>query len=168
VSVWFAFPLLALMAAMQTSLVPAVQVGGGRPQLLLVWVVCWAVVRGRGEAMPWAVFAGIVLDLLSQMPPGSHLLALAVVTFLADLGHRVMQGSTALFAGAAVFAASIVYGLVLVLVLFATGHQVNLTATVVVNLLPSAAYNLVLMVPVFLLQRAIDRRFPVSVLPAWR
>jgi rod shape-determining protein MreD len=165
VSTWIAFPLIAILAVMQTSLVPSIEVGPARPQLLLVWVVCWAVVRGRGEAMPWAVFGGLVLDLVSQLPPGSHLLALVVATFLADLGHRVMQGSTALFAGAAVLAASILYGVILVLVLMLTNHPTNLVDTVVGEILPGAAYNLVVLVPVFLLQRRIDSRFPVSVLP---
>jgi rod shape-determining protein MreD len=166
-AVWIAFPLIALLAVMQTSLVPAMKLGPARPQLLLVWVVCWAVVRGRGEAMPWAIFGGLVLDLLSQMPPGTHLLALAAVTFLADLGHRVMQGSTALFAGAAVLASSILYGLILVGVLFITRQQVSLTDAVLTDILPGAAYNLVVLVPVFLLQRAVDNRFPVPVIPQW-
>ena len=166
-SAWLAFPVLALLAALQTSMVPHLTVGAARPELVMTWVVCWAVVRGRGEAMPWAIFGGLLLDLLSQMPPGAHLLALTAVTFVADLGHKVMQGSTALFAAAAVFAASLVYGTVLLLVLTATGHQVDLVDVVIETLLPGALYNLIALVPVFLIQRAYDRRFPVSVLPAW-
>ena len=164
---WIAFPLIALLVLLQTSLVPAIEVGPARPELVMVWVVSWAVVRGRGEAMPWAIFGGLALDALSQMPPGSHLLALTAVTFLADLGHRVMQGSTALFAGAAVLAGSLLYGLVLLVVLLATGHPVSFADSVVTDLLPGAIYNLAVLVPVFLVQRAIDNRFPVSVLPEW-
>jgi len=166
-SSWLAFPIVAVLAALQTSMVPRLAVGGARTQLVLVWVVCWAVVRGRGEAMSWAIFGGLLLDLLSQMPPGVHLLALTVVAFVADLGHTVMQGSPALFSGAAVFAASLLYGIVLVLVLAATGHPLPLADTIVLSVFPGAVYNLVVLVPVFLIQRAYDRRFPVSVLPAW-
>jgi rod shape-determining protein MreD len=166
-SAWLAFPALALLAALQTSLVPRLAVGDARPQLVLVWVVCWAVVRGRGEAMSWAIVGGLLLDLLSQLPPGAHLLGLTVVAFIADLGHAVMQGSTALFAGAAVFAASLLYGIVLVLVLAATGHPLPLADTIVLNVFPGALYNLAVLVPMFLIQRAYDRRFPVSVLPSW-
>jgi rod shape-determining protein MreD len=166
-SAWLAFPALALLAVLQTSLVPRLAVGGARPQLVLVWVVCWAVVRGRGEAMSWAIVGGLLLDLLSQLPPGAHLLGLTVVAFIADLGHAVMQGSTALFAGAAVFAASLLYGIVLVLVLAATGHPLPLADTIVLKVFPGALYNLAVLVPMFLIQRAYDRRFPVSVLPSW-
>jgi cell shape-determining protein MreD len=101
------------------------------------------------------------------MPPGAHLLALTVVAFVADLGHTVMQGSTALFAAAAVFAASLLYGIVLVSVLAAAGHSLPLADTIVLSIFPGALYNLVVLVPIFLIQRAFDRRFPVSVLPRW-
>ena len=166
-SPWFWLPLLAVLATAQTSLVPNLQLGGAQPQLVLTWVVCWAVIRGRGEALPWAVAGGFFLDLLSQMPPGSHLLALVAVTFLADLGHQVMQGSTALFAAAAVFAGSVMYGLVLLGLLVVTGHHPDFSGTAVTEVLPGALANLVVLVPVFVAQRRIDSMFPVSVLPAW-
>jgi rod shape-determining protein MreD len=167
VSLWVAFPVVALLAVLQTSLVPRITLGAARPQLVMTWIVCWAVVRGRGEAMSWAIFGGLLLDLLSQMPPGAHLLAMTAVTFLADLGHKVMTGSTALFALAAVFAASLAYGMILVGVLALTGHSVQVADTVILNLLPGAVFNLAVLVPIFLVQRALDQRFPVSVLPEW-
>jgi rod shape-determining protein MreD len=167
VSPWVAFPVVALLAILQTSLVPRLTLGAARPQLVMTWIVCWAVVRGRGEAMPWAIFGGLLLDLLSQMPPGAHLLAMTAVTFLADLGHKVMQGSTVLFAMAAVFAASLAYGIVLVGVLAVSGHSVQVADTVILNVLPGAVFNLAVLIPIFLVQRALDRRFPVSVLPEW-
>ena len=166
-SAWFWLPVLAFLAVAQTSLVPGLQVSGAQPQLVLIWVVCWAVIRGRGEALSWAIAGGLLLDLLSQMPPGSHLLALVAVTFLADLGHQVMQGSTALFAAAAVFAGSLLFGLILLGVLVATGRHPDFAGATVTGILPGALYNLAVLVPVFLIQRRLDRMFPVSVLPAW-
>ncbi|MDQ6747301.1 MAG: rod shape-determining protein MreD [Candidatus Dormibacteraeota bacterium] len=166
-SSWFWLPMLVLLAMMQTSLVPGLQVGPAAPQLVLVWVVCWAVIRGRGAALPWAIAGGLILDLLSQMPPGAHLLALTAVTYLADLGHRVMQGSTALFAGAAVFAGSLLYGLILLGALALVGRHPDIATATVLGVMPGALYNLAVLVPVFLLLRGLDRRFPVSVLPAW-
>jgi rod shape-determining protein MreD len=167
VSSWFWLPVLAVLAVAQTSLVPGLQFNGAQPQLILAWVLCWAVIRGRGEALPWAVAGGLFLDLLSQMPPGSHLLALVAVTFLADLGHQVMQGSTALFAAAAVFAGSLLYGLLLLGVLVVTGRQPDIAGSTVTEVLPGALYNLAVLVPVFMIQRRLDSMFPVSVLPAW-
>jgi rod shape-determining protein MreD len=167
VTAWFWLPVLAVLALMQTSLVPGLRLGSAQPELVLTWVLCWAVIRGRGEALPWALVGGVMLDLLSQLPPGSHLLALTAVTYLADLGHRVMHGSTALFAAAAVFAGTLLYGLILLGILALTGAHPDVAASTVLDILPGALYSLVVMVPIFFFQRGLDDRFPVSVLPAW-
>ena len=53
------------------------------------------------------------------------------------------------------------------LVIKATGHPIDLVETTILNLLPGALYNLAVLVPIFAVQRALDRRFPVSVLPEW-
>jgi rod shape-determining protein MreD len=167
VSAWLWLPILILLAVGQTSLVTGLQVNGAQPQLVVTWVVCWAVIRGRGEALPWAVAGGLLLDLLSQMPPGSHLLALVAVTFLADLGNQVMRGSTALFATAAVFAASLLYGLLLLGILVITRRHPDVPGAIVTAILPGALYNLAILVPVLMIQRRLDKLLPVSVLPAW-
>ena len=161
---WLAYPILALLVALQTSLVPQFAVAGAQPQLVLAWVVCWAVVRGRGEAVPWAIFSGLLLDLLSQQPVGAHLLAFTAVAFLADLGHRFMHGSTILFAASATLMASLVYGGTLLL-LSPGGRQLDLMAMFLNQVVPGAVFNLAVAFPLFLILRGLDRRFPVPVAP---
>jgi len=164
---WIAYPLVALLVAMQTSLAPGIEVGKARPHLLLCWLIGWAVVRGRGQAVPWAVFGGLLLDLLSPAPPGSHLLALTAAVYLADLGHRVLHASTPLYAGMAILGSSVVYGTVLVLAESAAGGQAGLRTALPDQILPGAVYNLVVMIPLFFFLRGVDRRFPVPVAPQW-
>jgi len=163
-SAWLAYPVLFLLVAMQTSLMPELAVGPAHPQLVLTWVVCWAVVRGRGEALPWAVFAGLLLDLLSQQPFGAHLLALTAVAFLADLGHRVMRGSTVLFAAAATLTGSLLYGGILLLLL-PGAQRLDLAGLFLSTIVPGAVYNLLLAFPLLFILRGLDRRFPVPVAP---
>jgi rod shape-determining protein MreD len=165
VTFWLSIPLLALLTAAQASLAPSLQVAEARPQLVLVVVVCWAVVRGEGEALPWAIFGGLLLDLLSSLPPGSHVIALCAVAFLADLGHRFLHGGNNLFAVAAVLLGSVAYGaLLMALAGYSPRNPQTLTA-LTSQVLPGALYNLVLMVPALALLRAYDRRYPRPVLP---
>jgi rod shape-determining protein MreD len=164
-ALWLSVPLLALLAAMQTSLVPSLDVGAARPQLVLVFVICWAVVRGEGEALPWAIVGGALLDLLSPLPPGSHIVALCLVAFTADLGHRFLHGQSLLFAAVAVALGSLVYGALLLGFAGDLPHRAVLLGLARRQILPGAAYNLVLTVPVLLLLRAWNRRFPRPVLP---
>ncbi|HEV3231887.1 MAG TPA: rod shape-determining protein MreD, partial [Candidatus Dormibacteraeota bacterium] len=157
---WLAIPMLALLTAMQTSLAPSLDIGGARPQLVLVFVICWAVVRGEAEALPWAIFGGLLLDLLSSLPTGAHLVALCLVAFGADLGHRFLHGSNLLFAVVAVLLGSVAYGGLLLLLSGYAPHRDLATAALSHQVLPGAVYNLALMFPVLALLRAFDRRFP--------
>jgi rod shape-determining protein MreD len=164
---WLALPVVALLVALQTSLVPHLDVGVARPQLVLVWVVCWAAVRGRGEAIPWAMFGGVLLDLLSQLPPGTHLLALTLVAFLADFAHRAAHTSVVVLAPIAVAAGALLYGVILTFIVGVVGRRVDPSGFFIRDVLPSALYDLVVMVPMLAILRAFDRRFPASILPDW-
>jgi rod shape-determining protein MreD len=167
VSGWVAYPVIALLVAAQTSLAPGLEIGHARPHLVLCWLVGWAAVRGRGEAIPWAIFGGLLLDLLSAAPLGSHLVALTAATYLADLGHRVIHGSTALYAGIAILGASVLYGGLLLLTQWIAGTQLGGRTALTAQILPGALYNLVVMIPFFWFLRGVDRRFPVPVAPVW-
>ena len=161
---WISFPALILLTVLQTSLAPSLEVGGARPQLLLCCVVCWAVVRGRGEAVSWAIVGGLLLDLVSRGPLGAHLLALLLVAFLADLGHSYLHGNTLLFAAVAIVLGTLIYGSVLQ---FVAGGAAGLATAEVTWIMPTALYNLVAVIPVFVLLRGLDRRLPVPVIPEW-
>ena len=138
-----------------------------RPQLPLVWIVGWAVVRGRGEAIPWAIFSGLLLDLLSPAPFGVHLIALVVVVFIADLGHQVLHGSTILFATTAALIASVAYPALLMVLMVVFSHRDFAAVPTASAVAVGAALNVLLVLPALGLLRSLDRRFPVPVLPAW-
>jgi cell shape-determining protein MreD len=106
-----------------------------------------------------------LLDLASSLPFGAHLLALAVVAFLADLGHAFLRGSTFLFAAVATLLGTLVYGALLQLII--GGGWQQLAYVEVVRVAPTALYNLVALVPIFYLLRGLDRRLPLPVIPEW-
>ena len=161
---WISLPAIALLTGIQMSLVPALDLGPGGPQLVLCWVVGWAVVRGRGEALPWAIFAGLLLDLLSSLPPGVHLLALAAATYLVDTGRRLIGGSPLVFGAVAIVAATALYDLLVVLLLGLAGTRGGLAGLTGPALL-GGLYNLLLMFPVVGILTVLDHRFPVPVAP---
>lgn len=78
-------PLTALLVLLQVSAAPAFTYGGVHADLLVVWLGCWATVRGRQEAMPLIPVAGLGLGLLGGEPLGASLLALLPIIALAAL-----------------------------------------------------------------------------------
>jgi rod shape-determining protein MreD len=165
VRLWLSLPLLALLALAQASLVPSLDVGGARADLMLVFVVGWAVVRGEGEALPLAILGGLLLDLVSTLPPGAHVVALSVVAFGTDLGHRFLRGGSNLFAAIAVVVASVVFDACLAAFAGFGADRAAWLDAMTARVLPGALYNLVLMVPALALLRAWDRRFPRPMVP---
>lgn len=102
-----------------------ISVLGARPNLVLLVVLTWAVVRGADEGLMWAFVGGMILDLLSGGPLGATALALAGAAYLAgqslgeELGLPVVRLMILVALGA------LVYHLIILLILNWTGHTVS-------------------------------------------
>jgi rod shape-determining protein MreD len=68
--------LLILLALLQATLIPPVPYVGIRPDLVLLLVLAWTMVRGTKEGAVGAFVGGLALDVFSPLPLGSHALAL--------------------------------------------------------------------------------------------
>ncbi|UCG23012.1 MAG: rod shape-determining protein MreD [Chloroflexota bacterium] len=83
---YLAIPLVALLAIIQATVLPAFPVFGVAPGLWLVMVVAWSLLRGMREGLILAFIGGIFVDLISAAPLGvtslSLMLSVALVTFL--------------------------------------------------------------------------------------
>ncbi len=85
-SFYLAFPLMAILAILQATILPRFPVFGIVPQLWLLATLSWAMLHGNREGLLWALLAGIFIDLFSAAPMGTTSLALiasvAVVVFI--------------------------------------------------------------------------------------
>ena len=82
-SLYFGVPILLAAAVLQSVWVEGIQILGGRPDLTLLLVVTWAIIRGANEGAVWGFVGGIFCDLLSGGAFGLWTLALTAVGFLA-------------------------------------------------------------------------------------
>jgi rod shape-determining protein MreD len=137
-------PLLTSVALVQTVLLSRVNLWGARPDLMLLVVLVWAVVRGVDEGLVWGFVGGLILDLFSGGPLGATVLALLSVVFLA--GQPWGQGLSSPVARLLLPAliGVIVYHLVLLLVLGWTGHAVDWAFALLRVAGPSALLNTLL------------------------
>ena len=116
-----ATPLLALEAALQASVFSRIALGAAAPQLVLLSVVAWSLVRGPMEGIFWGFAGGLFYDLATGGPVGVSALAMVAVAALAgSIGGRTF-GSNPLLPMLAVFAATVLYFIV-VSFLLATLH----------------------------------------------
>ncbi len=113
------------MALVQTVLLARVSLWGAQPDLMLLVVLTWAIVRGVDEGLVWGFIGGLIVDLFSGGPLGATGLALLAAAFLAGqlwgqgIGPPVIR--LLLLASLAIVA----YHLTLLAVLAWTGRTVD-------------------------------------------
>ncbi|HSG16405.1 MAG TPA: rod shape-determining protein MreD [Anaerolineae bacterium] len=114
---YLAIPLVALLAIIQATVLPAFPVLGVAPGLWLVMVVAWGLLRGMREGLFLAFVGGIFVDLISAAPLGvtslSLMLSVALVTFL----QRYLPKGPVLIPALLTALATIVFWLIYLLLL---------------------------------------------------
>src|SRR3989304_1059960 len=88
-----AFVLVAMAALLQTSALTSFTVLGVHPNLVLVLLVSWAIVRGRDDAMVVVPMGALVLGLMDSQLLGLALLAAIPIVLLTEIREaRIVQG----------------------------------------------------------------------------
>ncbi len=140
---------MAVVAAAQVSVFSRISIGSAAPQVVLLSVVAWSLVRGPLEGVVWGFFGGVFYDLASGGPVGASALGLIAVAAIAGtIGGRAF-GSNPLLPMIGVFLASFVYFMVVSFVM-ATLHYPTDWSTIVRDIaLPTAVANALLSLIVY-------------------
>jgi rod shape-determining protein MreD len=64
-SPYWMFAFLFVLSLLQSTVLPRITVLGVHPDLLLMVVTSWSLLRGSEEGMLWALIGGLGMDLLS-------------------------------------------------------------------------------------------------------
>ncbi len=141
--------VLALVVLVQATLLARVRLVGASPNLLLVVVVCWSLIRGLYDGLIWGFVGGLALDVIAGLPLGTSSLALMATTPLAGLGkNSVFPGSLTLPV-LLVALATPVYGWLVLLTELLRGIPVDWLASSVRVIGPEIAINGALVIVVY-------------------
>jgi rod shape-determining protein MreD len=149
--------LVAVLALAQSAFMPHLRVGGVYPDLLLVSVISWTILRGRRQGLIWALAGGIVLDLLSGAAFGIWTAALVGASLMVGVGAGGFFRSHGLLPLAGLLLGSLTYNGIALGLLAATGHRIVWADTMTRVVLPGLLVNLALMLLVFPAVRALHR-----------
>lgn len=150
--------LLFALALVQSTVMPHLLLFDVHPDLVLMVVLSWSLLRGAEEGMLWALIGGVALDLLSGARFGVQTLPLLIVGFVSGLGERAIFRSEILMPIIAIPLATLVQQLMTMALLHITGWPVSWGTSIQQITLPSMLANTLCMPLVYLVVRLLHRR----------
>jgi rod shape-determining protein MreD len=144
INIYAAILLLGTTAIIQTTAMPHLTILGVKPDLMLLMVISWSLLRGSKEGMIWALLGGIGLDLLSGAPFGTSTVALVILSLVAGLGELSVFRTHIALPLIATLIATLAYDLFFLLLLYAQGCSIVWTDSLAKVMLPSTLLNVLL------------------------
>ncbi|GAB4410581.1 MAG: hypothetical protein Fur0044_04340 [Anaerolineae bacterium] len=142
---------------LQSTLSPYIKINGVHPDLVLVLVIGWTILRGLGEGFGWALIGGLSLDLLSGGPFGLFTLAMLAAEYITSLFHGRLFGSSIILPLSLTFPLSILFNGLALLILNLLGRPVIWNEALSFILVPVALFNTAAMLIVFPLLYLLNR-----------
>jgi len=151
-------PILFAAAILQSVALPGAILLGVRPDLVLVVVVSWGLLRGWEDGLVVGLVGGLMTDLTAATPFGINIVRLGVVGVAAGLAMQRLahQGPLVPFAAAAV--GTLLGFALMVLGMQATRWALPWEYSLVFQELPRVVLNTVIMAVAFPALRALSRR----------
>jgi len=113
------------LAVLQSVWPPHLRVLDARPELVLVFVIIWAALRGVEEGVTWAFIGGLALDLCSAGPLGMYPLALVAAAYIAGQPWGQALGPSLVRLLLVAVASALVYQATVLIVMAWMGHPVE-------------------------------------------
>ncbi len=155
VNFYAAIPLMALLAIVQTAVLPHFPIAGVEPQLLFLVALAWGLVRGLEEGLVWAFIGGLWSDLFSMTPVGLSSLAFMAAVAAGVLLQQVMPPRRLLVAALMAGLGTFIYLIISLIVLGLLGHGVS--AAGLAELTPLFVLHMVTILPIYLLLQSLVR-----------
>ncbi len=144
-------PLVMLAGLLQSTAANGIEIGGVKPDLVLLLIIAGTLIYGPRPGLMWAFIGGIALDIFSGGPMGASSLALMVAVLVAGLGHRRLSRYNLFVPLGATALGTAIYGLTYLAILAGLDafdvvqYRVPFGDTLQYILVPVIAYNAAVM-----------------------
>ncbi|MBI1879581.1 MAG: rod shape-determining protein MreD [Chloroflexi bacterium] len=142
---------------LQSTLAPYIKISGVHPDLALVIVIGWTILRGLREGLIWALIGGLSLDFLSGGPFGLFTLIMLMVALITSLFHGRLFGSSIILPLSLTFPLSLFFNGLALLLLNLLGRPLVWNEAFSYVLVPVAIFNTAAMLFIFPLLYLLNR-----------
>jgi rod shape-determining protein MreD len=150
VSYYVGIALVVLSALVEASVLPLFRVQGLQPNLTLVLLMTWLIVRGAEEAYVLIPVGGIFLGLVDGALMGTALLALAPVAILQEVRGAQLNERGLIMAVAFTIIMSLVYNYTYLLVFTLQGEAGSWLEATSRVIIPTTFMNVAILLPLYL------------------
>jgi rod shape-determining protein MreD len=141
--------LFGILAIIQSTIVSTMPLLNGTADLILLFIIAWALQDRVAYAWQWCLIGGIFASLYSALPFGTFIVAYMICIGITRLlKHRIWKAPF-LAMLAATFICTLVVQLISLVARIIMGVSFPLTSVLNLVLLPSLLLNLILAIPIF-------------------
>jgi rod shape-determining protein MreD len=152
-----AFPLLALVVIVQSTVISQMTLLAGYADLMLVVLAAWALKVDASTAWLWAILGGVMVSFVSGMPWPVTMTGYLFVVLLAQLLRRRIWQAPLLAVFSVVFIGTLAMNILGLIVLNLIGTPLPIGDSLGLIMLPSVLLNLLFAVPVYAMMRDLAR-----------
>jgi rod shape-determining protein MreD len=156
-NIYLTLAIVFVLGLLQSTLMPHITIWGVHPDLVLMVVTSWSLLRGAQEGMLWALLGGIACDLFSGGTFGVCTLPLLLVSFASSLGESNVFRFDLLIPILVIPLATLVYNGIIMVLLGLLGWPVAWGDDLVRIIFPAMLVNTLAMPLVYLVMRTLDR-----------
>jgi rod shape-determining protein MreD len=141
--------LFGILAIIQSTIVSTMPLLNGTADLILLFIIAWALQDRVAYAWQWCLIGGIFASLYSALPFGTFIVAYMICVGITRLLKRRIWKAPFLAMLAATFICTLVVQLISLVARIIMGVSIPLTSVLNLVLLPSLLLNLILAIPIF-------------------
>ena len=142
-------PIIGFLLIIQTAIISRLKLLEGTGDLILLFVIAWALQGRVRSAWQWAIIAGVLVSLVTALPYFIALAGYLTITLMARLlQHQVWQ-TPILAMFVMTFVGTVVFHLLSISGLALAGTTLPIQESLTLVTLPSALINLILALPVY-------------------
>jgi rod shape-determining protein MreD len=154
----WSIPLIVVAVVLQSTVMPQLRILGGEPDLVFLLVLSWSINGRLEQNVAWSFFGGIAQDLLSAAPAGASVIGLILIVFGIDRLRQQLYHIGFLWIVALVLVGTFVQKTMFMMVAAFGGFTIYPLENLTYVILPTIAYNLLFIWPIYWLIRRIQRR----------
>ena len=145
--------LFAILSILQSTIVSRIPLLNGTADLILLFIVAWALQDRVESTWQWCLIGGIFASLYSALPFGTFIVTYLIATAIARLLKRRVWKAPFLAMLAATFIGTIIVQVISLAARLITGVNIPLISMLNLILLPGLLLNLILAIPVYSIMR---------------